>query len=241
MIVVHHLEKSRSQRVLWLLEELGLDYEVRLYLRDPETLLAPPELLAIHPLGKSPVVSLPERANADQIEPVPPPVTPMINLAESGAIIETLLARYDPEHRLHPQPGTRARIDYTYWLHYAEGSAMPPLLLSLIFQRMPEAPMPFFIRPLVRTIANRVRSGFVAPQLARQRDFLEDSLRDRPWFAGEHFSAADIQMIYPVAAMLAREADKDGAPHMTDWLGRCQTRPAWQRALARGGPFEIPT
>lgn len=258
MIVVHHLEKSRSQRILWLLEELGLKYEVRLYLRDRETLLAPPELLAIHPLGKSPVVSLPE----GPMDPVNSPLTTpspsaaaasssspqMLNLAESGAIIETLLARYDGEHRLHPAPGTRALIDYTYWLHFAEGSAMPPLLLSLIFQRMPKAPMPFFIRPIVRTIADRVRSGFVTPQLVRLRDFLEQSLSDRPWFAGERFSAADIQMIYPVAALLARgqQASQDShelqtTPHLTEWFARCQGRPAWQRALERGGPFEIPS
>src|SRR5471030_2651635 len=155
MITVHHLNNSRSQRVLWLLEELGLEYEVRRYERDPQTMLAPASLRAVHPLGKSPVISEGE-----------------LTVAESGAIMEYIIERH-AQGRLIPPPGTPERLRYTYWLHYAEGSAMPPLLLSLIFARLPRAPMPFFIRPIVRAISANTRKTFIDPQLELHRNFME--------------------------------------------------------------------
>ena len=176
MIIVHHLNNSRSQRVLWTLEELGLEYEVKRYQRDPQTLLAPPELRAVHPLGKAPVI-----------------VDGGITLAESGAILEYLVERYG-EGRLRPAAGTPERLRYTYWMHYAEGSAMPPLLLKLVFDRIESGPMPFFVRPVARGIAQRVKAAFVQPQIDRQLDYMESELGKHPWFAGEGFTAADIQM-----------------------------------------------
>ena len=221
MITVHHLENSRSQRVLWLLEELGLEYDVIRYQRDPKTLLAPPALRAIHPLGKSPVV-----------------VDDGDVLAESGAIMETLVERHDASHALAPPPASRERLRWRYWLHYAEGSAMPPLLLSLVFARVARAPMPFFVRPVARGIAAKAMAGFIRPQLKLHADYLEAELAKGDWFCGSRFSAADVQMSFPVEA-LATRFGIDGFPRLHDWLQRCHARPAWQRALARGGPYEL--
>lgn len=221
MIVVHHLENSRSQRVLWLLEELGVDYEIVRYRRDPKTMLAPPELRAIHPLGKSPLV-----VDGGEV------------LAESGAIVETLAERHDAAHALSPAPGTAEALRYRYWLHYAEGSAMPPLLLSLIFGKIGSAPMPFFARPVARAIVGKAMSGFVGPQLALHFDYLESELGKAEWFAGERFTAADIQMSFPVEAGAAR-LGYDNRPRLRAFLRRIHDRPAYRRALARGGPYEI--
>jgi glutathione S-transferase len=221
MITVHHLEDSRSQRVLWLLEELGLPYEVVRYARDPKTMLAPPELRKVHPLGKSPVVGL------DDGEV----------LAESGAIVQTLAERH-PESGLLPAAGTPARTRCTYWLHYAEGSAMPPLLLALVFRRVRESPAPFLVRPVVRGIADKVLSTFVRPQLATHFDWIESQLATGPWFAGSAFSVADIQMSFPLEAAASRGAtDPQRHPRIADWLSRIHARPAYRRALERGGPY----
>jgi len=221
MITVHHLENSRSQRVLWLLEELGLDYEIVRYARDPKTLLAPPELRAIHPLGKSPVV-----------------VDDGDVLAESGAIIEALVERHDAAQALAPPPGSRERLRWRYWLHYAEGSAMPPLLLALVFSRVEKAPMPFFARPVARGIVGKAMAGFIRPQLKLHADYLEAELAKAAWFGGADFSAADIQMSFPVEALAAR-LGIDRYPRLQDWLQRIHARPAWQRALGRGGPYAL--
>ncbi|MGN7724921.1 glutathione S-transferase [Luteimonas sp. 22616] len=221
MITVHHLENSRSQRVLWLLEELGLDYEIVRYARDPKTLLAPPELRAIHPLGKSPVV-------VDEGDV----------LAESGAIIEALVERHDAAHALAPPPGSRERLRWRYWLHYAEGSAMPPLLLALVFARIEQAPMPFFARPVARGIVGKAMAGFIRPQLKLHAGYLEAELAKAAWFGGADFSAADIQMSFPVEALAAR-LGIERYPYLQDWLQRIHARPAWQRALARGGPYAL--
>lgn len=219
MIRVHHLEKSRGQRVLWLLEELGRPYDLVRYARDPKTLLAPPQLRAVHPLGKSPVVELDGRV-----------------LAESGAILETLVERFDAGHALHPAPGDEdARLRYRYWMHYAEGSAMPPLLLALVFGRIRAAPMPFFARPVARAIADKALAGFVGPQLATHLGHVERELGLHPWFSGEAFGAADIQMSYPLEAAAARAADRVG-PNIRGFLERIRARPAYQRALEAGGP-----
>jgi len=222
MITVHHLNNSRSQRILWLLEELELPYEIKRYQRDPKTLLAPPELRAIHPLGKSPVISDGE-----------------LTLAESGAIIEYLADRYG-QGRLLPAPGTPERVRSSYWLHYAEGSAMPPLLLKLVFSRLPKSPAPFFVKPVLRGIAGKVQRVFIDPQLKTHLDYLEGELARTPWFGGEQFGAADIQMSFPLEAASSRAGLSAAAyPQLWDFLGRIHARPAYRRALERGGPYSM--
>lgn len=223
MIVVHHLNNSRSQRVLWLLEELGVEYDIRRYERNSETMLAPPELRQVHPLGKSPVIT-------------DGPVT----LAESGAILEYLVERYGGE-RLAPARGTPERVRYTYWMHYAEGSLMPPLLLKLIFDQLEKARMPFIARPFARAIAHKFKGSYVAPQLKRHLDYLEGELQSADWFAGAAFSAADVQMSFPLEAAAARGGLNASRPRLMDFLARIHARPAYQRALAKGGPYEIVT
>ncbi|WP_341676737.1 glutathione S-transferase [Niveibacterium sp. SC-1] len=221
MITVHHLNNSRSQRVLWLLEELGLEYALQFYQRDPRTLLAPPELKAIHPLGKSPVLT-----------------DDGITVAESGAIIEYLLDRHDAG-QLRPPAGTPERLRFTYWLHFAEGSAMPQLLLKLVLDRIRNAPAPFFVRPIARAIADKVGKATVQPNLAAQLDFMEAELARDPWFAGTAFSAADIQMSFPIEAAAARAGLDASRPRLMDWLARIRARPAYVRAVARGGPYSM--
>ncbi len=221
MITVHHLNDSRSQRVLWLLEELGLPYELRKYQRDPKTMLAPESLRQVHPLGKSPVVTDGE-----------------LTIAEAGAIVEYLVERYGAG-RLRPAPGTPERLRYTYWLHFAEGSAMPPLLLKLIFTRIPEMPMPFFIKPVARGISAKVLARMVEPNLKRQLDFMEAELAQRAWFAGDEFSAADIQMSFPLEAAAQRAGLDASRPHLMDFLKRIHARPAYRKALERGGPYRF--
>jgi len=221
MIVVHHLNNSRSQRILWLLEELGLEYEVKRYQRDPKTMLAPPELLAVHPLGKSPVIT-------DGAQ----------TFAESGAIIEYLVDRYG-KGRLAPAPDTPERLRYTYWLHYAEGSAMPPLLLNLIFNRLDQGPMPFFVRPILRKVKQRALASFIDPRIAQHLDFQEAELGKTRWFAGNEFSAADVQMSFPVEAAAARASLGASRPKLMAFLERIHARPAYQRALQRGGEYSL--
>ncbi|MBX3643728.1 MAG: glutathione S-transferase [Rubrivivax sp.] len=221
MITVHHLEHSRSQRVLWLLEELALPYQIQHYKRDPKTSLAPPELRRVHPLGKSPVISDGEHT-----------------VAESGAIIEYLVERHG-HGRLRPPAGSDARLRYTYWLHFAEGSAMPPLLLTLVFDKVKSAPMPFFVKPIARGIAGKVMSGFVTPNLKSQLDFMEAELQQRPWFAGDEFSAADVQMSFPLEAAAQRAGLDASRPRLMDFLKRIHARSAYQRALQRGGPYSF--
>ncbi|MDR3387097.1 MAG: glutathione S-transferase [Rudaea sp.] len=221
MITVHHLNNSRSQRVLWLLEELGLPYEIKRYQRDRKTMLAPPALREVHPLGKSPVIT-----------------DGALTLAESGAIIEYLVDTYDKSH-LAPARGTAERLRYTYWLHYAEGSAMPPLLLKLVFDRIEKSPMPFFARPIARAIAGRAKGAFIDPQIALHLDYLESELGQSAWFAGADFSAADIQMSFPLEAAAARAGLNDSRPKLTDFLERIHARPAYKRALERGGEYEL--
>jgi glutathione S-transferase len=221
MITVHHLNNSRSQRVLWLLEELGLPYEVKRYERDAQTMLAPPALRAVHPLGKSPVIT-----DGDH------------TVAESGAIVEYLVARHG-KGRLAPPEGTPERERYRYWLHYAEGSLMPPLLLKLVFDRVESAPMPFFVRPIARGIAGRAKSSFIGPQIALHLDYVEGELGRSPWFAGDEFTAADIQMSFPLEAAAARGGLDARRQRTTAFLERIHARPAYQRALERGGPYEL--
>lgn len=221
MIVVHHLNNSRSQRVLWLLEELGLDYEIRRYERDAATMLAPPALRAVHPLGKSPVI-----------------VDGNLTLAESGAIIEYLVNRYGAG-RLAPPPDSPDYVRYIYWLHYAEGSAMPPLLMKLVFDRLESAPAPFFVRPIVRRIAAQVKSAFVEPQLKLHLDYLESELGDSDWFVGKSFTAADIQLSFPLEAAASRAGLNESRPRLKHFLDRIHARPAYGKALEHGGKYDL--
>jgi glutathione S-transferase len=221
MIVVHHLNNSRSQRILWLLEELGLDYEIKKYQRDPKTMLAPPELRAIHPLGKSPVIT-----------------DGAITLAESGAIIEYLVERYG-NGRFIPAAGTPEKLRYTYFLHYAEGSAMTPLLMKLVFDRVETSPMPFFARPIARSIAQKVKGSYIMPQIAQHLAYLEDELGKAAWFAGNEFTAADIGLSFVLEAAASRGGLGAKHPKLVAFLDRIHARPANQRALERGGRYEL--
>jgi len=208
MIVVHHLNKSRSQRILWLLEELGLNYEIKRYERDPKTMLAPASLREVHPLGKSPVIT-----------------DDALTLAESGAIVEYLVERYG-EGKLAPASGTVERLRYTYWLHYAEGSAMPLLVMKLVFDNF----------GLGNSGAVR---EFIAPQIQLHFDYIESELRKNTWFVGEEFTAADIQMSFPVEAVAAQVGLDANHPRLKGFLERIHARPAYQRALERGGTYEL--
>ncbi|MEO7129579.1 MAG: glutathione S-transferase [Rhodoferax sp.] len=221
MITVHHLNNSRSQRILWLLEELGLPYEIKRYQRDPKTMLAPPSLRKVHPLGKSPVVT-----------------DGALTLAESGAIVEYLIGQYGAG-RLAPAPGTPERLRYTYWLHYAEGSAMPPLLLKLVFDTIEKSPMPFFVRPIAKAISGKAKSSFIGPQIRQHLDYLEGELGKAAWFAGSEFSGADIQMSFPLEAAAARAGLDRSRPKLMDFLARIHARPAYQRALEKGGEYAL--
>jgi glutathione S-transferase len=221
MLTVHHLNNSRSQRVLWLLEELGVPYEIEKFQRDPKTMLAPPELVRVHPLGKSPVVT-----------------EDGITVAETGAIVESLLDTYGAG-LLRPPAGTEARRRFTYWLHFAEGSAMPPLLLKLVFDRIESGPMPFFVKPIARGIARKVKGLTIEPNLKRQLDFMESELTAHEWFAGNEFSAADVQMSFPIEAAKQRAGLDASRPKLIQFLKKIHARPAYQRALERGGPYSF--
>jgi glutathione S-transferase len=160
-------------------------------------------------------------------------------VAESGAIVEYLLDEHDPEGRLRPKPRTPEGRRYTYWLHFAEGSAMPPLLMKLVFDKVRSAPVPFFIKPVVKGIADKVTSSFIAPNIGSQLAFMEAELAQRPWFAGTQFSAADIQMSFPLEAAASRGGLDTRYPKLSDFLARIHARPAYQRALEAGGPYKL--
>ena len=222
MITVHHLNNSRSQRILWLLEELELPYQVKRYERDPESMLAPPELKNVHPLGRSPVIEEDGRV-----------------VAESGAIIEYLLD-YHGNGRLRPEKCTPERLRFTFWLHYAEGSAMPPLFLRLVFAMLSKAPVPFFVKPVVKGIVAKVNQQLLGPELKLHLDFMEGELVKNKWFGGEEFTAADIQMSFPVEAAFWRGgATAHAYPKLSSFLDRLRARPAFQRALDSGGPYDL--
>ena len=237
MIVVHHLNNSRSQRVLWLLEELGLKYEIVRYQRDAKTMLAPPSLRAIHPLGKSPVIT-----DGD------------VTVAESGAIIEYLVERYG-NGRFVPAAGTPDKLRWRYFMHYAEGSMMTPLLMKLVFDRVASAPAPFFVKPIAKGIAHKVQSTYIQPQIAAHLDYLEGELGKAPWFSGAEFGAADVQMSFPLEAAAARGglsrvggrsagtasggAGATSHPKLMAFLERIHARPAYRKALEAGGPYEL--
>jgi glutathione S-transferase len=204
MIIVHHLENSRSQRILWLLEELGLDYEVKRYERDRKTMLAPPSLRRVHPLGKSPVIEDEGRV-----------------IAETGAIVEYLVEK--AEGRLGPPGNREAVLRYRQFLHYAEGSMMPPLLALLVVNRL--------------GLLGRPARAPVQKMLDQHLDWLETELASRDWFAGDEFTAADIMMSFPLEASRSRAGLDSRRPHLVDWLERIHARPAYAEALKKGGPY----
>ncbi|WP_341209437.1 glutathione S-transferase [uncultured Sphingomonas sp.] len=210
-IIVHHLENSRSQRILWLLEELEIPYDVKRYERNKATMLAPPELRRVHPLGKSPVIedTAAQAATGPRV------------IAETGAIVEYLVDRADG--KLGAPPKRDDALAYRFWLHYAEGSLMPPLLVKLVVSRIPL---------LGKRVAARIQ-----PMIDRHLDYVEASLSDHPWFAGDSFTAADIMMSFPLEAARSRAGLDASRPHTIAWLERIHARPAYQRALAAGGPY----
>lgn len=203
-IIVHHLENSRSQRILWMLEELELPYEVKRYERNKQTMLAPPELKQVHPLGKSPVIT-----DGDTV------------VAETGAIIEYLVEKADG--RLGPPAHRESVLRYRQFLHYAEGSLMPPLLVKLVLTRVPL---------LGKTAAKRIQ-----PMIDVHLDYVESELSQRAWFTGDEMTAADIMMSFPLEAARSRAGLGPSRPHTIAWLDMIHTRPAYQAALARGGPY----
>jgi glutathione S-transferase len=182
-------------------------------------MLAPDSLRAVHPLGKSPVIT-----DGDH------------TVAESGAIVEYLVEKYG-NGRLIPPPGTPERLRYTYWLHYAEGSAMPPLLLKLVFTRLETAPAPFFVKPIIRRIADTAMTTFINPQLTKHLDYMEGELAKSPWFAGSEMTAADVQMSFPLEAAASRAGLDKSRPRLMDFLSRIHARPAYRKALERGGEY----
>lgn len=220
MLKVHHLNKSRSQRVLWALEELGVPYELVRYQRE-KTMLAPEALKKVHPLGKSPVITDGNRV-----------------VAESGAILEYLEEKYDSEKRLQ-LTDEEARLQARYWLHYAEGSLMPLLVMKLVFGRLGSAPVPWLLRPVGAALGKGVQKAWLDKQLHVHRQMIEDHLSANPWFAGQRFSIADVQMSFPVLA-LSQRAGLHNAPATQKWLTTVQQRAAWQRAIQQGGELTLP-
>jgi glutathione S-transferase len=204
MLTVHHLENSRSQRILWLLEEMGLPYRVKRYERDPKTMLGPPELRRVHPLGKSPLLE-----------------DDKIVVAESGAIVEYLIEKMDGA--FGPPADRCGKLRYRQFLHYAEGSLMPPLLALLVIHRL--------------GVLGRPARKPILAMFARHLDYLDAELSGRPWFAGEEFTAADVMMSFPVEAGRARGGLGPDRKYLWDWLERIHARSAYQRALSVGGPY----
>jgi len=220
MIVVHHLNNSRSQRVLWALEELGVAYEIKRYERDHNTNLAPASFKEVHPLGKFPVIS-----DGD------------ITVAESGAIIEYLCQAYG-EGRFIPTSNTQAYRQYVYWLHFAEGSLMPQLVFKLVLDKIKNNAKPFFVKPIANAIVKQVMSGYVGPNITSNFDFIENHLKNNDWFAGEQFSGADIQMSFPLEAWASKNVTNQNYPYVLAYVKRFQARAAYQKALKSGGSYD---
>lgn len=219
MIVVHHLNNSRSQRILWMLEELGLPYEIKSYQRDAHTNLAPKELKLVHPLGKSPVIT-----DGD------------ITVAESGAIIEYLAYTYGKDRMLPPM-GSEAHRQYSYWLHFAEGSLMPPMVAKLVFDKVRANAKPFFVKIIANKIADKVMAGYFGPNISANMQFIEQHLAQNEWFAGENLSGADIQMSFPLEASIARGA-AEHFPNIAAFVKKIHSRPAYKVVLEKGGQYD---
>ena len=221
MVVIHHLQNSRSQRILWALEELGVPYEVKRYERDPVTNLAPASLKKIHPLGKSPVITDGE-----------------LTIAESGAIIEYLIQQYGKE-QFCPATDSEAHRQYVYWSHFAEGSLMPPMVMKLVFDKVVASPMPFFVKPIAKGIAKKVMTGYVGPTIQGNMEYIESHLQNHEWFTGDQLSGADFQMIFPLEAWVSRNAEEHHRySKITAYVKRVHARPAYQRALSKGGAYD---
>ena len=203
-IIVHHLENSRSQRILWILDELGLPHEIVRYERNKKTMLAPPELRAVHPLGKSPVI-----------------VDDGTVVAETGAIVEYLVEK--ASGKLGAPADRQGALRYRFWLHYAEGSMMPPLLLKLVLSKIP--------------IMGKIAIKRINPMIDVHLDYVEAELAKRPWFAGDEMTGADIMMSFPLEAAHARGGLGASRPHTIAWLAKVHALPAYQRALKEGGPY----
>jgi glutathione S-transferase len=223
MITVHHLETSRSQRILWLLEELGLPYELKLYKRNPKTKLAPPELKKVHPLGKSPVIT-----EGDLV------------VAESAPILEYIVEAHGSGQggvsQLLAVPGTPEHRQLRFWMHFAEGSLMNWAVMKLVFMTIPTQPMPFFVRPIARELCKKVQQQLIDPNLQTSLAFLDQHLATHTWFAGEHITLADFQMSFAVEILLSRGDGAARYQHVKAYRDRMVARPAYQRAMAKGGP-----
>lgn len=217
MIVVHHLNNSRSQRILWLLEELELEYQIKFYQRDSETNLAPSTLKLVHPLGKSPVIT-----DGD------------VTVAESGAIIEYLVKTYGAQ--LNPEAGSEAERQNTYWLHFAEGSLMPPMVAKLVFDKVRENAKPFFVKAIANKIADKVMESYYNPIISNNMSFINTHLEHNEWFAGDQLSGADFQMSFPLEASVARGVTKQH-PAIEAFVAKIHQRPAYKRALEKGGEY----
>ncbi len=219
MITLHHLNNSRSQRILWLLEEIEANYQVKHYQRDSQSQLAPAELKQIHPLGKSPLISDDGKV-----------------IAESAVIIDYLINKYAPDWK-QMDSTTEDAIQYNYWMHFAEGSLMPPLLLRLVFEKIKNSKMPFFIKPIANGISEKVLSSFVTPNITANLSFIENYLEDKQWFVGDQLSGADIQMSFPLEACVSRGIATEKQPNIIAFVKNLQQRPAYQRALQQAGDY----
>jgi glutathione S-transferase len=217
MITVHHLENSRSQRVLWLLEELGIPYELKRYERDPKTNLAPASLKKVHPLGKSPVIS-----DGDRV------------IAETGAIVDYIITRLGGG-RMMPKSDTDESLRYTYWTHFAEGSLMPPLVMRLVFTTAGKK-APFLIRPIAKGIGAAVNKSYIGPAIEGALDLVEAELGKSEWMAGAELTAADVMMSFPLEAAGSRGGLGD-RPRIKAWLQNIHARPAYKAALEKGGAY----
>ncbi|WP_137165492.1 glutathione S-transferase family protein [Salinimonas lutimaris] len=217
MLTVHHLNNSRSQRILWLLEELGVEYHLEKYQRDAKTNLAPKELKAIHPLGRSPVLT-------DE----------GLTLAESGAIVEYLIEKHGTGSFVKPaEPAVYQ--EYLFWLHFAEGSMMPPLVATLVLNTAKQK-VPTLIKPIANKVIDGIMDAYYGPNLEQNARYIESYLSSHDWFAGSEPSAADVQMIFPLEALLSRH-DSSKFAAISAYVKRVQSRPAYQRALEKGGKY----
>lgn len=222
MITVHHLKQSRSHRILWLLEELQIAYHLKIYERDPKAKTAPADLVKIHPLGKSPVITDGEKV-----------------VAESGAILEYILDNYG-QGKLKPvDKKSEDYLNYQYFMHYTEGTLMPQLVLSLIFNMIPKQPMPFFVKPIMKEISRNIHKMYINPQIHLNLNFLENKLKDNKWFAGDDFSVADIQLGFAIYSAQTLLKDQFNYPKLAQFLVKIQKRPSYQLALKKGGPIDL--
>ena len=220
MIILHHLNNSRSQRILWMLEELGLNYDIKFYQRNKQTMLAPEELKKVHPLGKSPVIT-----DGD------------ISIAESGAIIE-YLGRVHGNETIRPRESSPRHLQYQYWLHFSEGSMMPPLLLKLVMTKIQENSPPLFVKPIAKAIVDKVNKSFIMPNITSQLATVDTHLKINEWFAGENLTGADVQMSFPLEAAVHRGLC-ESFPAIKAWVEKIHQREAYQAALAKGGEYEF--